>query len=996
MRSSKIVCSIIGLIAIFVNGVVYDCNADDVDSGKEAQKLARQIKEKAQSKQDLEKAQKKFHEAVVFFNKAGSKKDAAVSLHEIASIYEDMADHDKAIEYYEKSLALRKEINDVRGEGYCINAMGLVYYYMAQFDKSLATYRRALSISEQVSDKHLEAIVMQNMANTEVKLGNNKLARDYLEKSLATFKARQNKKSEAGCLNDLGNVNRQTGNYQKALDNYEKALLIYAESNNFSAQSRTINNIGLVYLALGKYQKAKDSFDKSLEIKKKRDDEKGMSNTYNNIGLVYLYSGQYSLALENFQKGLVLYRKVMNRHGESSALGNIGRVYAQWGKPDEALSSYQASVRISTDIGVSTRWSKDLIANLYMDKGDLQNAEAFLKESNYNQSWGRYHLIKGDYDAAETAYQKLLNSSEKNQNAEGLFIAYVGLGKVFEAKEDYVQAEVYFEKGMALAEDIRSMMLPAERKNFFDYKTGGFYRSEPAKGLTRVRMKLNKDAQSIEASEAVRARFFADSISQRSDMGISGVPAEILEKEENLISRLASIKKELSQTNRESKPEVHRALSREAAESQEDLDSFIEILWKKHYQYATVKYPKPVPLKQSAVNPDEFLIVFDVVDEGVGVKLIKGHEILQTNYLKWNAEDLKSDVQKFRHGFETFNLAEFDTDLANSLYRKLLGPLIANIPEQQKIIIIPDGILGVLPFEALVIAGKPTWQKGPYGPVPTGLTYLADKHAISYYQSITALTLLRKAPHSSKSSSARLLVIADPVFSLKDVRAQGASDVKVASSDTEHFSRLMAAIEDTAMGSFRFDRLPETEALASGLGKIYSGSSDIFTGLNASKEKFLSEVAPHLGDYNFVVFATHGLFSNRIPGVNEPFLALTMAPPGTDGFLRMSEVLSLKMNADIVALTACQTGLGKDQSGEGVMSMGRAFQFAGARCAMMSLWSVAESSSVELVESFFREIKKGKTRLDALVEARTQLRQKGYEHPFYWAPFILVGEVGTK
>lgn len=968
-------------------------HAQESDQAKTAQKLGRQLKQNARSSADLEKAIQKFQESYVLFSQSGSKKEAAVTLHEIASVYEDMADHNKAMEYYEKSLAIRVEIGDLRGQGYCLNAIGLANNARSQYQDAMDFYTRALGLGEQVNDRHLQAIVLQNMANVDMNFGRGKLAKERLDKALGIFKDNQNKKYEAGCLNDIGEVFRRAGSYQRAIDYYEKALDLNRNLDNRKAQSYNYNNLGLVYVSLGKYQKARDSFERSLGIKNEMGDEKGQSNAFNNIGLVYLNSGDYALALENFQKALKLYRKLSNRRGESTALGNVGRVYAHWGKRDEALASYQESLSISIQIGMPSQYARNLIAHLYMEKGDMQNAEAFLKESRSNGSWGLYYLIKGDYDSSLKSYEKLLKSAEKNRNTENLFVAYMGLGKVHEAMENYAEAERFYEKGMDLAEDVRSMMLPSERKHFFEVKTGGFYRWEAAKGLTRVRMKLNKDAQSIEASEAVRARFFADSISQRSESGIAGVPQSVLEKEDLLTNRLASLKKELSKTDRESKPDVYRAINREVSEAQEDFERFIENLWHNHHQYAAVKYPRPVPLKQSAIKPNEFLIVYDVVEEGVGIKLVRGHEILQTNYLKWNSDELASDINKFRRCFETASLSEFDPELGHRIFKKLVDPVIGNIPKNEKVVIIPDGPLGMLPFEALVVSGKASWTKGRNGPAPSGLTYLGDIYRISYYQSITALTLLRKTPKSRRSESKKLLVVADPVFSLSDARAQQTSETKIASGDAEHFTRLMAAIEDTFMGRFRFERLPETQNLAASLGGIYAGSSEMLTGLNASKGKFLSEMAPRLKDYDYVVFATHGLYSNKIPGVNEPFLALTMAPPGTDGFLKMSEVMSLKMDADLVALTACQTGLGNDLSGEGVMSMGRAFQFAGAKCALMSLWSVAEHSSVELVENFFRGLKHGKSQIDALVEARKQLREKGYEHPFYWAPFILVGEV---
>ena len=132
-------------------------------------------------------------------------------------------------------------------------------------------------------------------------------------------------------------------------------------------------------------------------------------------------------------------------------------------------------------------------------------------------------------------------------------------------------------------------------------------------------------------------------------------------------------------------------------------------------------------------------------------------------------------------------------------------------------------------------------------------------------------------------------------------------------------------------------------------------------------------------------------------GLREPVLVLTLVdqPEGETGFLGMSEVMGLRMNADVVALTACQSGLGKRISGEGTMGMGRAFQYAGARSTLMTLWSVAQRFSVDLTSSFLRHLKEGKPRLEALKLARDEIRKAGFDHPFFWAPLILVGEVDT-
>ena len=237
-----------------------------------------------------------------------------------------------------------------------------------------------------------------------------------------------------------------------------------------------------------------------------------------------------------------------------------------------------------------------------------------------------------------------------------------------------------------------------------------------------------------------------------------------------------------------------------------------------------------------------------------------------------------------------------------------------------------------------------------------------------------------------------MLVVADPVYQMEDPRVQSAGATAIASDKKRFYSDLMVAMEDSSGGSLRFARLPLTGQLAEKLARAFAGKVTMSRGLAVGKENFLGKIAPDLGRYRSIVFATHGYFGAQIPGIQEPILILSTVPTGTDGFLRLSEVMGCLMSADVVALTACQSGLGKQISGEGTMGMGRAFQYAGAKSVLMSLWSVSEASSVKLVEDFFKHTKDGKSKIEALQLARKAIRQDGFDHPF-WASFILVGEV---
>ena len=270
-------------------------------------------------------------------------------------------------------------------------------------------------------------------------------------------------------------------------------------------------------------------------------------------------------------------------------------------------------------------------------------------------------------------------------------------------------------------------------------------------------------------------------------------------------------------------------------------------------------------------------------------------------------------------------------------------------------------------------------------PYVTGAEFFCDRNPISYNQSVTALTLARTYG-KAKGAVKKMLVMADPIFESRDARLRTISDTRVLSS---------RAPDDDVKCVLPFTRLDLTGKLATELNKLYEGQCTVYIGLDASKDAFEKRIAPGLEQYNRIVFATHGYFGKDLScrGINEPVLVLTLVPMGTDGYLRMSEVMGLKMNADIVALLASQTGLGKVLAGEGTMSMGRAFQVAGARSVLMSFWQVEVDSSVRLVQTFFNGLKDGKNNLEALQLARKKIRDDGYDHPFFWAAFVLVCEV---
>lgn len=980
-----------------------------------------------------------FSQAVVSVRKTGSTKAEGAIYSGLGTIYKETGDYPKAIEMFNKSLDMSRKTQDAPGEVIDLLNLGRLYMDMGYPDEAsrflmlhvqhitkmaqslgqnpatqslagtylaLADYCRGLdpnSGTREVRRQFTDAFVEDMSLNTfsiggpqgdiilYKRLGETNQALVTYQWTIDIQRKFGDLAGQSMTLNSIGLVHKIRGEFSKALECFENSLDISSRIGAGYGQAVTLNNMANVYAAWGDNQKARDLFEQSLNLKKKISAKAGEAYSYMDLGDLMRNCGLHQDSLDYYEKAYRLQEKC----GQPLAMGDSmirqGLALISMERNEQALRQLEKGLSLVKSVKGHENWPYDIIGNLYLDLGDLNQAQEYIVRGGFYSSLARLALAKSDLKTARANYKLLLENSEKDGNVNNRFVALTGLAKVSERNGDLGKAQELYSKAMKLTEEVRTGLLPSERRNFYDVRIGGFYRSEPAKGLARVCMKLNQPLKSIEPSEIIRARSFADNLAIKRLENFAGVPQDVLSQEDILVSRLASLRKRLLSLDKATETQLWQNTSKEMNLAQSNLDKFIEFLWNKYRPYAQIKYPRPVSVEKSALKPNEMTIVFNVVGEGVGVKVFKGKELTGFHYIKWKQSDLENDVNQFRKSFDTIRLRDFDVALGKKLYEKLLEPVLSQVPKGTPLTLIPDGILSILPFEALVASGAEEWRQGPWGDFPAGINYVADYYPISYQQSLTSLTLAREAVSKSHTSGTRLLVMADPVFQLNDKRAQ-AIDQQVGAQPTAEYYKLMAAVEDFGGGSFKFDRLPETGVLAQNLSQLYEAQTDNFTDLKACRKVFFEEVAPRISKYDKMVFATHGLFNNRIPGISGPFLALSMVPPGTNGFFTINDVMSLNMNLSIVALTACQTGLGKNQSGEGVMSMGRAFQYAGTKSILMSLWSVAEKSSVILIGNFFKNLKEGKDKVTSLEKARKELRGQGFEHPFFWAPFILVGE----
>lgn len=827
--------------------------------------------------------------------------------------------------------------------------LGHVFYLTGRFAQSIANYSKALQVNIRIGDNTERAISLRNLGAVFTAAGSFKEAEKYDQEALRLFQATGNKKGHRMTLNNLGVLEKNRARYSQALTWYETALDAGPQPDRLQALLRR------------------------------------------NLGNFFRLWGEYEKAVQNYERSAAVYESLGDGKQAGEVLLDAGQTHAEWGREEKALEISKKAMQNFAGVGAPIDWARKLMGDILMDAGRLDEAEPYVKEADYGSSLGRLSLLRSRPDAAKRHYDRLLQAARDEDNIEEQFVAHTGLGRASEAMKNCQSAERHYSKGVEIVEEIRSKLLVSERKNFFAAKISGFIRSEPAKGLVRISVKQKRPERSIYPSEVVRARDFADNLSQKAEGQFFDAPAELIEQEAALTNKLASLKTALPIVPKALDSRRYAELTKQIKTAEAERERFVKALCQKYGDYCAVKHPAPVRLEQADIRPDEHILLFNCLGDGVAIQLLEGKKIVKSSFLEWNSQEMEREIRRFREPFEQVQLSKFRLNLAKSFHERLTADVLQSIPIGAPITVIPDGALALLPFEAFITGGVPRWATGAYGDFPQGIDYLGDRNPITYSQSLTAMTLVRKLAKAQQTGEA-VLVMADPIFQMTDERVQNLGGPQLGAENKDRSSRVKSAIEQSCLGEVKLRRLPQTHELADRLKVLYGGSCEVYTGLQCTKEGFLDKVSEHPNRYGSIVFGTHGFAANDLPGVMEPVLALSMIPRGTDGFLTMTEIAGLRMNADVVALTACKTGLGARLEGEGIMSMGRSFQCAGARSVIMSLWSVAEQPSIMLVDEFFKGLRQGLSKDQAWVRSRAALRKQGFEHPFFWASFILVGE----
>ncbi|MFA6315950.1 MAG: CHAT domain-containing protein [Elusimicrobiota bacterium] len=861
--------------------------------------------------------------------------------------------------------------------------------------------------------------ILKQLADIRLRSGDLRGAAGFLEQVRYDTDGK-NEKARIQSRYNQGLVDSRLGELYLDLRDYRKALE-YAEK--FDKYTKPLK-LARVYSRLGEYGKAvasvtefdswiRDQFKLFGEAKaKEMFDAKYLVENSLSLGQLFAELGDYQKAAAYHEEAVRFARgSQWAGEGMTKAYRGLGSIHYEAGAFDKAREFLGKALKAEGLLGLPTRETELRIADAMLAQGRLPAAEAAYRKFDDSLGLGRLLLEKRDFAAARAAFERALRSAEGTREARALFAANVGLGHAVAGLKDFPAAAASYRKALELSETQREGLGPAERALFFSAKVSGFGRTEPYEGLARCLAAQGDAAGAFYWSESLKGRLLAEAIAQAGKGSGFSLPAELAAQQESLESRIRGLRTEMEALFRGGQMELHGLRESELREAKGELDRFVSGLRKTHPEYAAIRYPAPLRPGEVKLSNREVLLAFEMTDDKSFLFVLEGASMtLRARELPLPGREVERLVLRYRDSFEgvasAADLLRFKAKEGQRLHEILFGDVLKSLPRDASVIIVPDETLGLLPFESLPVT-LPEVEKagdGEHGPFPIGISYVGDLFPVSYAQSAASLTFLRSLAKAVPAGSGALAVV-DPVFSLADARAASAPKAENepmrlmgvirgwermgAAGTRQRGAARPAGSAPEPAGEEVFPRLAKTAEIGAEFRRLFGGAATVLEGAEAAEDRVASFP---FSDQRYVVFGTHGILDNDIPYIREPALVLAQAgnPAGKDGFLTMSEVMGLKIPAEVVALTACRTGVGRRLSGEGVLGMGRAFQHAGAANVLMSLWSVEEGATVALTGAFFRHVKDGKPSGEALRLARADIRRQGYEHPFYWSAFVLV------
>ena len=906
-------------------------------------------------------------------------KNQAMALETLGHVHSEFGDRKKAVELFTQGLSIRKQIYDRPGTIVTLNNLAIVYQSMGDPRKSLEFLLQMRELLKDLGDRAKEGSFLNNLCVIYENIAEYAKAIESCNQALSIRRELQDERGMATVLNSLGNAYGDMGEYDRALDLYNQSQVLYAKFGSDSGQAIEFNNLGWLYAALGDYEKAIEFYNKALEIFRKQNNQFRQGNTLSNIAANYADVGDYKKALEVNQEALKLRLAANNVEGEAITYNNMASCYSRLGDKQKAIDYYKRAIEIHRK--VDPRQLAIALTNIgsaYRELGQFQNATDSLNEA--------LQITRRIGDQSEEAGTlSLLAQVERDE------------GKLLAAK-------THIEAALASVESTRVSLKDRKLRTTFFASVRKYHEV-----YLDVLMRLHKenpaggfDVLALKASENARARSLLESLSEvKAEIG-QGIDPALLAREQT-VRRLISDKAELQM----------RLLGRDHTEEQaagmvKDLDALtaeydqIQTQIRQnnpHYTALTQPVSLSLPEIQSRLlDPDTVLLEY-----AVGTEKSYAFLVSQAS-LKTFALPKRDEVEKAsRRVYDLITasdrvvpnetlaqrnkrLDQADSDYpaaASALSQMLLGPLASEL-KNKRLLLVAEGVLQYIPFAALP---DPANATGP------DQQPLIANHEIINLPSASVLGVLRDETRSRSRATKLVAVFADPVFDPQDQRINGVEEKRAVDVSTAaQAGDVKRSAEESGLNGFA--RLRFSRAEAEQIMQLVAKNSSL-EALDFAANRTAATSAD-LKQYRIVHFATHGLVNTRHAELSGIVLSLVdkQGKP-ENGFLRLYDIYNLNLSAELVVLSACQTALGKDIKGEGLVGLTRAFMYAGASRIVASLWRTEDRATALLMKRFYEGMLAGNGMSPAAALRKAQLsmwQDKRWRQPRYWAAFTIQGE----
>jgi CHAT domain-containing protein/tetratricopeptide (TPR) repeat protein len=880
----------------------------------------------------------------------------AAALSRRAAAHVAVGEYDLGLERLGEAALAWRALGDVFHEGEVLDLAGEAHFYRGELLPALARLDEALTRRRAAGDRVGEARTLENLAVVHARAGDVDRAVGLRREALDLWRGLRLPGEEAATLGNLAVSLAENGDLQGAIDQLQEVLPIRRAAGDRAGEAATLTNLAVVYQRLGDRPRALEQHQRALALWRELGDRRGEGTVLNGIGQIHAQEDRLPQAVEVLGQALAVRREIGDRRGEATTLVNLATAYARQGQTAKAEEHFQQGLERVRQVG-------DL-------RGEMGALAA-------------YAHFQSDNGAAESALAmgvEALALAGRLQSRPGEAMAHYERARAQRAAGRLEEARGEVARALEILESLRGQVRDADLRAAFSSSLREVYELH-----VDVLMRLHerdpgarRDAEALAVAERARARSLLELLLESRHAVREGVDPVLREREVQALRRLQSrLERRVRLLAGPHTPDQVETLTREIEALRVEREQTQREIRARSPRYAELTQPEPASLAaiQGALDAGTRLLEVLLAEPRsylwvVGPAGIRGHalpgraeieDLARTLYDEWSRRPERSAAAQ---------------GAAAALGRLLLGPLESEPPDS-RLVVVSDGALQYLPLGAL--------------PDPrTGRPLILDREVVGA-PSASTLVLLR-APAPDRKPAPRLVaVLADPVFDGGDARVRrGGGNGPAADPGGDGEPR--GGAEDIGFTA-RLARLPFTRREARAIAALAPpGSAWVALDFAANRA---AATSPRLGEYRFVHFATHGFLDGAHPERSGLVLSLVDEKGAPrDGFLTAAEVFNLKLAAELVVLSACRSGLGRDVKGEGLVGLTRGFMYAGAPRVVASLWRVDDAATSTLMTAFYRALlgSAGRTPAAALRAAQVALaRDPRWAAPYYWAAFQLQG-----